>query len=353
MLAYLAQLVCYGVTFRIAEHIHWRYGRPVRVIVIGSRWLAEQLVMSLSSNAWIPDQVVGIVDDDDSGMAEWEGPHAPYLGTRKEIQKLTRKYDISRIYIALPIEFSRQIEKIYEELSDLSIDVVWVPDIFAMQLMNHSIREINGLPLITLSESPMMLQTQALYKALLDKTVALAMLVALSPLLLLVAVAVKASSPGPVIFRQQRHGWDGRVIDVWKFRSMYMHVPDGRVQQACRNDSRITPIGRFIRRTSIDELPQLFNVLQGRMSLVGPRPHAVEHNDFYSSHIRSYMLRHRIKPGLTGLAQVRGFRGETETIEKMRQRVEADIEYINRWSLWLDIKILLKTPVILLSKNAY
>jgi putative colanic acid biosynthesis UDP-glucose lipid carrier transferase len=222
-----------------------------------------------------------------------------------------------------------------------------------MQLLNHSVREINGLPLITLSESPLMLETQALCKALLDKVVAAAMLVLLSPLLLAIALAVRLSSPGPVIFRQKRHGWDGRIIEVWKFRSMYVHRSDGVVEQAQRHDLRVTPVGRLIRRTSLDELPQLFNVVQGHMSLVGPRPHAIEHNDFYSSHIRSYMLRHRIKPGITGLAQVRGLRGETETIEKMLRRVEADLEYINRWSVWLDIKILLKTPLTLLSKDIY
>jgi len=174
----------------------------------------------------------------------------------------------------------------------------------------------------------------------------------LSPLLLLFALLIKLTSPGPVIFKQDRHGWNGEVIKVWKFRSMRVH-DDHEVRQASRNDSRITPVGRFIRRTSIDELPQLFNVLQGHMALVGPRPHAIAHNDYYSGKIRAYMARHRIKPGITGLAQVNGCRGETETLEKMQQRVDIDLRYINTWSLWLDIKILLKTPFTLLSKDIY
>lgn len=177
-------------------------------------------------------------------------------------------------------------------------------------------------------------------------------IIALSPILLIIALAVKINSPGPVFFKQDRHGWNGKVIQVWKFRSMRVH-DDLEVKQASRNDSRITPIGRFIRRTSIDELPQLFNVLQGHMALVGPRPHAIAHNNYYSDKILAYMARHRIKPGITGLAQISGFRGETDTIDKMQKRVEIDLKYINNWSLWLDLKILLKTPFTLLSKDIY
>jgi putative colanic acid biosysnthesis UDP-glucose lipid carrier transferase len=171
-------------------------------------------------------------------------------------------------------------------------------------------------------------------------------------LLLATALAVKLSSPGPVLFKQKRHGWNGKVIKVWKFRSMRVHA-DAQVKQASRQDPRITRVGAFIRRTSIDELPQLFNVLQGHMSLVGPRPHAVAHNDYYTGKIDAYMARHRIKPGITGLAQISGARGETETLDKMEKRVELDLAYINNWSIWLDIKILIKTPFTLLSKDIY
>jgi putative colanic acid biosynthesis UDP-glucose lipid carrier transferase len=156
----------------------------------------------------------------------------------------------------------------------------------------------------------------------------------------------------PVLFKQLRHGWNGEVIKVWKFRSMRVHQ-DTRVEQATRDDPRVTPFGRFIRRTSIDELPQLFNVLLGDMSLVGPRPHAIAHNDYYADKITAYMARHRIKPGITGLAQISGARGETETIDKMAKRVEFDLKYISNWSVWLDIKILFKTPLSLVSKDIY
>jgi putative colanic acid biosynthesis UDP-glucose lipid carrier transferase len=167
-----------------------------------------------------------------------------------------------------------------------------------------------------------------------------------------VVIAIRLGSKGPAFFKQRRHGWDGRVFEIWKFRTMYLH--DGeQVKQATRDDDRITPIGRFLRRTSIDELPQLLNVLSGEMSLVGPRPHAVAHNDYYDDHIEDYLLRHRIKPGITGLAQINGCRGETEVMDKMRERVKFDVEYINNWSLWLDVKILAKTPFSLSSNNIY
>jgi putative colanic acid biosynthesis UDP-glucose lipid carrier transferase len=194
--------------------------------------------------------------------------------------------------------------------------------------------------------------TAALSKSLVEKTVAFLAIIALSPILLIIALAVKINSPGPVFFKQDRHGWNGKVIKVWKFRSMRVH-DDRDVKQASRNDSRITAVGRFIRRTSLDELPQLFNVLQGHMALVGPRPHAVAHNNYYSGKILAYMARHRIKPGITGLAQISGCRGETDTIDKMQKRVEIDLQYINSWSLWLDLKILVKTPFTLLSKDIY
>jgi putative colanic acid biosynthesis UDP-glucose lipid carrier transferase len=204
-----------------------------------------------------------------------------------------------------------------------------------------------------LNESPLTSRpTAALSKSLVEKTVAFLAIIALSPILLIIALAVKINSPGPVFFKQDRHGWNGKVIKVWKFRSMRVH-DDRDVKQASRNDSRITPVGRFIRRTSLDELPQLFNVLQGHMALVGPRPHAVAHNNYYSGKILAYMARHRIKPGITGLAQISGCRGETDTIDKMQKRVEIDLQYINSWSLWLDLKILVKTPFTLLSKDIY
>jgi putative colanic acid biosynthesis UDP-glucose lipid carrier transferase len=172
--------------------------------------------------------------------------------------------------------------------------------------------------------------------------------------MLLTAILIKLESPGSVFFRQERTGWDGKNFKIWKFRSMKMnHELNGVIKQATRDDPRMTRIGRFIRRTSIDELPQLFNVLAGQMSLVGPRPHALQHNQEYSNQIVAYLARHRIKPGITGLAQIRGYRGETKELEQMQNRVKYDLEYINNWSLWLDLTILVRTLFALKSENAY
>lgn len=349
---YIAQVIAYQLSFKLSQR--YRYGRkqPIRAVVLGSYWLAEHLVESITNNEWMPDRVIGVIDDNRDGLKGWTRDPVPYLGDFDELASILESSEINRIYIALPITCSASIEEVCRKLADIPVDVVWVPDIFAMRLLNHSVKELNGLPLISLSESPLVSQSQALAKSVVDKGFALLALVLLSPVMIVVAFLVRHESPGPILFKQKRHGRDGRIIEVWKFRSMYMHVDD-RVHQATKNDERITPIGRFIRRTSIDELPQLFNVLQGTMSLVGPRPHAIAHNDLYTKKIQSYMLRHRIKPGMTGLAQINGLRGETDTLEKMLRRVELDLEYINTWSIWADIKILIKTPFSLFSDTAY
>ena len=352
VLAYLCQIIGYQISFKISQRIKFHYGKPIRAVVIGSRWLAEHLVASFTCNTWMPDQIIGIIDDDPDGLKSWKFTPSPYLGTFSELHRIIENKEINRVYIALPISCSNVINWLCEELSQMPIDVVWVPDIFAMRLLNHSVKELNGLPLISLSESPLMSETQALTKTIVDKTIAFLALVVLSPLMLAAAIAVRLSSRGPIIFKQRRTGWDGGIIEVWKFRSMYVH-DDKQVRQAQKSDSRITPVGRFLRKTSIDELPQLFNVLVGTMSLVGPRPHAIEHNEFYAQKIRAYKIRHRIKPGITGWAQINGFRGETETVEKMLRRVELDVEYINKWSIGFDLMILLKTPRSLISHRAY
>jgi len=260
---------------------------------------------------------------------------------------------VQKIYIALPVDEMGNIDALYVDLMDINVDVLWVPDTTSMLLLNHSVSEVAGIPVIHLNESPLTANpSAALLKSALDRVLALLAIVVLSPLMLALAVAVKLSSPGPVLFKQPRHGWNGRVFQMLKFRSMRIHQDNG-VTQATRHDNRITPVGRFIRRTSLDELPQFFNVLMGDMSLVGPRPHAVVHNDYYAQKIQAYMNRHRIKPGITGLAQINGARGETDTLDKMERRVQLDLDYINSWCLWLDIKILCKTPLALLSRNAY
>lgn len=307
--------------------------------------LADQLIRKMD------EPVIGLVSTCETTACDTG--FYPVLGSLADLPRLIQLHAVRRLYIAVPLAQVMEVERLYIELLDASIDVVWVPDVSSLLLLNHSVHSIGGMPAIHLNESPLTAYpTGALLKGALDRLGACSLLLMLAPIMLFIAALIKMGSPGPVLFRQLRTGWNGQVIEVWKFRSMVLHQ-DHVVRQATRDDPRVTPIGRFIRRTSLDELPQLFNVLQGTMSLVGPRPHAVAHNDYYSGKIVAYMARHRIKPGITGLAQVSGLRGETDTLEKMQKRVELDLQYINNWTLWLDIKILLRTPISLFSKDIY
>ncbi|MGI9287816.1 MAG: undecaprenyl-phosphate glucose phosphotransferase [Pseudomonadales bacterium] len=323
-------------------------------LVVGSGHLADHLAKSVNSNVFLPEQIVGVVDDDVEGMEGWQVDHVPALGRIAELRGIAEANRVRRIYIALPLKEASRVEEIYTGLDFTRLDVIWVPDIFSLNLLHPRVREVAGMPLLSLSESPITSGPQAFFKNVIDRVLSTVLLIVLSPLMLLVALAVKLTSKGPALFKQRRHGWDGQVINIYKFRSMYMHEEeDGKLTQAKNGDARVTPLGRFLRRTSIDELPQLYNVLQGKMSLTGPRPHAVQHNDYYAEKIHAYMARHRIKPGLTGLAQINGCRGETETVEDMQRRVEFDLSYINDWSLKMDMVILLKTPFALLFNKAY
>jgi len=349
-IGFFPQAVSFVILHWVAQIIYQR-GRTNRTaLIIGTDDDAYQFADILVKQRGEP--LKGMVIASDSWEEQKKGRY-PILGSVSGLRDIIKKSEIKRVYIYLPFESIDQVEGLYIDLMDANVDVVWVPDFRKLILLNHSIREIGGLAAIHLNESPLTADpTGAFLKSVMDKTLALMGLIILSPILIVTAIAVKFSSPGPIIFKQPRHGWNGEIIKVWKFRSMRVHA-DKTVKQAQKDDPRVTKIGRFIRRTSIDELPQLFNVLFGEMSLVGPRPHAVAHNDYYSNKINAYMSRHRIKPGITGLAQISGARGETETIEKMQRRVELDLDYINNWSVWLDIKILIKTPFTLFSKNIY
>lgn len=361
----------------ISERYREKFARIIPVMVIGDGPLSHHLESSLAKNRWMADKVIAHVALSGSCVRQRasdrpehkgevnkraadvqsnsDGSNVTKVDDLNALRALIRNNRIRRVYLAVPISDSSQIELLHIGLMDMNVDLIWVPDIYALNLLNHSIREVSGMPLIYLNESPLTsTRSGAITKTLLDKFAATMALILFSPIMLAAAIGVKLSSPGPVFFKQDRHGWDGRVIKVWKFRSMKMHVEgEETVTQATREDPRITKVGRFLRRSSIDELPQLINVLQGTMSMVGPRPHAVAHNNYYSDKINAYLARHRIKPGITGLAQVNGFRGETETLDKMEKRVEYDLAYINNWSLWLDFKIMVKTPLSLLSKDIY
>ncbi|TYC58273.1 undecaprenyl-phosphate glucose phosphotransferase [Marinobacter sp. BW6] len=352
-LGFAFQALAFVPIHKVLRRIDKKHRFANASIIIGCGDIALTLASKLRYER--KEAMIGMVclDDEDACEQAAETPYFPTLGTVSQLRSVIRGNSVSRVYIALPARETDQIEGLYVDLLDASVDVVWVPDFANLKLLNHSIYNLGGMPAINLNESPLTSYPGgAFFKSMMDRTLALAGVLILSPLLLAVAVAVKLSSPGPVLFRQKRHGWNGNIIEVLKFRSMRMH-DDQKVKQASKDDPRVTPVGRFLRRSSIDELPQLFNVLKGDMSLVGPRPHAIAHNDYYSDKIIAYMARHRIKPGITGLAQISGYRGETETIDKMQKRVELDLDYINHWSLWLDVKILIKTPLTLISKDIY
>lgn len=363
VLGLFAQLLLHLVVRSLQKYFVRHAVEVDNVIIVGTGQLASYLNQRIAHNPWLSERVVGCValaEELTEERIEEEGADPsradglpPVLGPLTDLLTLIVQRDVRTVYFAIPLHASVVIEDLYFKLLDQHVAIHWVPDIFSLRLINHSVREIAGVPVLTLSETPLT-GTRRLVKSIEDMVLGALILVAVSPVLALVALAIKLDSPGPVFFRQSRMGWNGKAFRIWKFRSMFVHPPEeGMVQQATKGDPRVTRVGAFIRRTSLDELPQIFNVLRGEMSLVGPRPHAVQHDHEYSQRIQQYFARHNIKPGITGLAQVRGYRGETRDINEMVQRVQSDIEYINNWSLWLDLSILLRTFRAFTGKKAY
>lgn len=261
---------------------------------------------------------------------------------------------VHEVWLCLPLKEGDAIGQVLYALRHHPVEVRYFPDLAGIPLLNHKVSKIAGLYALDLSCSPMDGPARII-KRLEDLLIGGLISLLILPLCLGIAIAIKLSSPGPVVFKQYRTGINGKKFKVYKFRSMVVHQEtDGAVTQASRNDPRVTRLGAFLRRTSLDELPQFFNVLQGRMSIVGPRPHALAHNEYYKDLVESYMQRHKVKPGITGWAQVNGYRGETDTLEKMQKRVEYDLWYIDNWSLWLDLKIIFLTVFKgFVGKNAY
>ncbi len=277
----------------------------------------------------------------------------PRLGALIDIVDAVQDKQIDAIFVALPIRQVQRVMDLVEELRNTTVSIYYVPDLLVFDLLQSRTGEILGVPVVSMCETPFY-GYGGLVKRITDVVFALGILVMATPLMLLVALAVKLTSRGPALFTQRRYGLDGREILVYKFRTMTVLEDGAHVPQATRTDSRITPLGRFLRRYSLDELPQLFNVLRGNMSLVGPRPHAIAHNEEYRRLIKGYMVRHKAPPGITGLAQINGCRGETSRIEEMQARVNYDLEYLRRWSPLLDLKILALTAVrILRDEKAY
>jgi len=321
--------------------------RARSAVIAGVSDLSRRLAQAIATRPDLGQTLEGWFED---RSAERIGPTEgrPLLGSLADLPAYVKNNSIDVIYIALPIRHEERTKKLVDELHDTTASIYFVPDIFVFDLIQSRVDVIDGLPILALCETPFF-GINGLVKRATDLFLASLLLLLATPVMLFVAIGVGLTTPGSIIFKQRRYGLDGREIIVYKFRSMRSSDDGTTVQQALRNDSRTTPFGRFIRRYSLDELPQLINVVQGRMSLVGPRPHAIAHNEEYRRLIKGYMIRHKVAPGITGLAQIRGYRGETSTVEQMRARVECDLEYLRRWSLALDLKIIAVTIVRMFS----
>jgi putative colanic acid biosynthesis UDP-glucose lipid carrier transferase len=311
------------------------------VAIIGVTEIGIQLARRIQSTPQLGMRLVGFYDDrTPERLPELPAEAGRLVGTFHEAVK--QAGEIECVYVALPMRAEARVTELLEGLADTTSSVYYVPDFYVFDLLHGRWTLLADVPLISIFETPFY-GVDGVVKRIEDIVLgSLAVLVA-SPVMLATAVAIKVTSKGPVFFKQRRYGLNGEVIEVLKFRSMRVQEDGAVVKQATKNDDRITPVGRFIRRTSIDELPQLFHVVTGSMSLVGPRPHAVAHNEEYRTRIKRYMLRHKVKPGLTGWAQVNGWRGETDTLEKMEKRIEHDLEYIRRWGLLFDLWIIFLT----------
>ena len=331
------------------------HGKNLRgLAIIGANELGFQLARNIERAPWTGVRMVGFYDDrPEDRRAEVPTDVAACVGNIDQLVEQARSGEVQMIFITLPLRAEQRVQAVLQRLADTTASVYIVPDFFVFELLHSRWTNIGGLPAVSVFENPFYGVDGAI-KRVIDVTVGSLMLACAAFPMAAIALLIKLTSPGPVLFKQKRYGLDGRPIEVWKFRSMSVMENGGAVTQATKNDPRVTPLGAILRKTSLDELPQLINVLQGNMSLVGPRPHANAHNEQYRTQIQGYMLRHKVKPGITGLAQVSGWRGETDTLEKMQRRVECDHQYIRDWSPWLDFKILARTVLTVLSKqNAY
>lgn len=317
--------------------------------IVGTGPLGLALAEKFARNPWMGIRIGGFYDENPNVEADG-------IVVRGNLDILLRDATAGiyeSIYIALPLTSQEHIRHLTDQMSDTTASVYFVPDVFTFDLMNARHTSVDGIPVISIYDTPFSVADNIIKRGF-DIFGGLGILALITPLMLAVAIAVKSTSKGPVIFKQKRYGLDGKPIEVFKFRTMTVMEDGAEIKQATQNDSRLTTIGGLLRRTSLDELPQFLNVLQGSMSIVGPRPHAVAHNEQYRKVIKGYMLRHKVKPGITGWAQINGWRGETETLEKMQKRVEFDLHYIRNWSIWLDVKIVFLTVFKgFISKNAY
>src|SRR5688572_30239369 len=321
-------------------------------IIAGYNDVSEVLLQRIKADPGLGLRIVGFFDDrsvERLGLS----PDGDLLGGLSDLPAYVQTHKTDVIFISLPMRQVQRVVDLLDELRDTTASIYFVPDIFVMDLIQSRTADVSGVPVVAMCETPFQ-GSRGVIKRLMDIGISILAIVLLAPFLLVTGLLIKLSSPGPIIFRQRRYGLDGQIIDVYKFRTMTVTEDGAHIRQATRHDERFTRIGKFLRRFSLDELPQLFNVLAGSMSLVGPRPHAVAHNEEYRKLIKGYMVRHKVLPGITGLAQVNGCRGETTRLEDMKARIEYDLDYLRQWKPTLDLKILIRTAFQLLGdRKAY
>jgi len=341
-------LIISHITVRSIIANWYTKGKLRSTIVIGANETSLEFIKHVADLPFLLINYHGFFDERDNSRIA--GDFGPHLGGLTDVIPYIHKHNVEMIFISLPMSSQPRIQKLMDELPDTTTSIYFLPDIYIFDLMQARFDYVGDIPVVAMNESPFV-GIDGVVKNASDFILALVILILLLPFMLCIALAVKVTSPGPIIFKQRRYGLNGEEIVVYKFRSMTVAEDGPNVVQAKKNDQRFTKIGAFLRRTSLDELPQFINVLQGRMSIVGPRPHAVAHNELYRKLIKGYMLRHKAKPGITGWAQVNGWRGETEGLDKMKGRIEHDLYYLKNWSIWLDLWIILRTIWTVIRKD--
>jgi putative colanic acid biosynthesis UDP-glucose lipid carrier transferase len=344
--SYVAQVIIHGLIRFALIRLRSR-GLNVRyAIVVGRGAGLADFVELLQRNRWIGIDLVGTIDFNELEKRYTDDARDKSALSQRawsSLDQLLGSRAVDTLYFTLPADDVWSIEALAERLAGEAVEINWVPDLSSLVLLNSSVRELEGQPIICLSDSPLS-GGRAFLKRVEDIVLGTLFLIPAIPLMLMIALAILVTSGPPILFRQRRGGLYGRPIEVWKFRTMRAHdEPAGGVRQARRDDPRITKLGAFLRRSSLDELPQLLHVVTGRMSLVGPRPHALEHDEQYVELVDRYLLRYKIKPGITGWAQVNGWRGETDLVGKMEARVAYDLYYIRHWSIALDVRVIWMT----------
>jgi putative colanic acid biosynthesis UDP-glucose lipid carrier transferase len=330
-----------AILYSVLHYLREKGLNSKHVVIVGYGPTGQEMHRRASQQHWYGYDVKAVHAGTEDAAAITD-PSVTKMEDLEEICNYVEKNNIHEIWITLPLSASAQLQTLQYLLRNSLVDIRWVPDTMSMQILSNKFINFLGLPTVELNQ-PVSGGVGGIAKELFDKLFAAVALILLIPLFVVISIAIRFSSPGPIFFKQPRLGLNGKPFNVFKFRTMKLHEENGTVKQATQDDPRITSLGRFLRRTSLDELPQFINVLMGDMSVVGPRPHALQHNDMYKDKLEMYMLRHRVKPGITGWAQIHGYRGETDTVDKMAKRVEFDLHYIQNWSLWMDVKIIVWT----------